>query len=183
MKLSKDQIQKIILGSMIFFGVIYAYFEFLIGPLGTARDAAMKDMEALSPKLAEARAQISKTKTLEEKAPASQMVLEQVQAMIPQGAPIAWVPTKLSELFKREGIEKMTARKAGEPAEKELTGFARLSWAVEIPKVDFLTMAGAVAALENSEPLMEIQTVDIEPLRENVQLQRVSMMLYNIARP
>lgn len=183
MKLTKDQTQKIVLGAMIVVGVIYAYFEFLIGPLGTARDAATKDMETLAPKLADARAQLTKTKSLEAKAPQSQMLLDQVQAMIPQGASIAWVPTRVSEIFKREGIEKTTVRKAGEPAEKDLTGYAKFSWAVEIPKVDFLSFAGAVAILENSEPLMEIQTLDIEPLRDNVQFQRVTLMLHNIARP
>ena len=182
MKLSREQIQKLVLGIMMFCGIIYSYFEFLLGPLSADREHALKETATLAPKIAAARTQISKTKAIEEKAPASQLVLEQVRAMIPQGAPIAWVPTKLTDLFKREGIEKPSARMAGEPAEKELTGFGKCAWAVEIPRVEFITFARALSVLENSEPLMEVQTVEVEAGRDNVQFQRVSINLHNIVR-
>jgi hypothetical protein len=182
MKLSKDHIQKIALGGMMFCGIIYSYFEFLLGPLSATREQAAKDTEALVPKIAAARAQIAKTKAIEEKAPASQQVLEQVKAMIPEGAPIAWVPTKLTDLFKREGVEKASARMVGEHSEKELSGFGKLAWSVEIPRVEFITFAAALSALENGEPLMEVQTLEIEAGRDNVQFQRVSFTLHNIVR-
>ncbi|MEO6740038.1 MAG: hypothetical protein ABIP20_07290 [Chthoniobacteraceae bacterium] len=182
MKLSKDQIQKISLGGMLFIGVTYSYFEFLLGPLSAGRETAKKEAAELVPKIAAARAQILKTKAIEDKAPASQHLLDQVQAMIPQGSPIAWVPTQISELFKREGIEKSSARMSGEPVEKELTGFGKYAWAVEVPSVEFVTFGKALAALENDEPLMEIQTVEIESGRTDVQFQHVSITLQNIVR-
>ena len=182
MKLTREQIQKIALGLMLFIGIIYSYSEFLLGPLSAAREHAVKETEALAPKISAARTQIAKTKSVEEKAPASQLLLEQVNAMIPQGAPVAWVPTRLTEFFKREGIDKCTARMAGEPAEKELKGFGKFGWTVEIPRVEFLTFAKALSALENAEPLMEVQTVEIEAGRDNIQYQRVSLTLHNIVR-
>jgi hypothetical protein len=182
MKLSREQTQKIVLGGMMFCGVIYSYFEFLMGPLSTAREFAIKETEALAPKIAEARTQITKAKALEEKAPASRQMLEQIRAMIPQGSPVAWVPTRLADFFKREGIEKATARMTGEPTEKELTGFGKFAWAVEIPRVEFVTFARALSAFENAEPLMEVQTVEVEAGRENVQFQRVSFVVHNIVR-
>ncbi len=180
MKLTKDQIQKIVLGGMLFCGVIYSYFEFLLGPLSAGREKAIKDTDALGPKITAARTQIAKTKAIEAKAPASQKVLEQVKAMIPEGAPIAWVPTKLADFFKREGVDRASARMTGELSEKELTGFGRCAWAVEIPRVEFITFAAALAALENGEPLIEVQTLEIEAGREDVQFQRVSLTLQNI---
>ena len=182
MKLSKDQIQKIALGGMLFCGVIYSYCEFLLGPLSAGREQAQKETAALVPKIAAARTQITKTKSIEARAPASQQVLEQVKAMIPEGAPIAWVPTKLTELFKREGVEKATARMAGELAEKELAGFGKFSWTVEVPRVEFNHFAAALSALENGEPLMEVQTLEIEAGRDDAQFQRVSLTLQNIVR-
>ena len=182
MKLSKDQIQKIALGGMLFCGVIYSYSEFLLGPLSAGRGQALKDTAALVPKIAAARTQITKTKSIEARAPASQQVLEQVKAMIPEGAPIAWVPTKLTELFKREGVEKVSARMAGEHSEKELAGYGKFAWTVEVPRVEFITFAHALSALENGEPLMEVQTLEIEAGREDAQFQRVSLTLHNIVR-
>jgi hypothetical protein len=182
MKLTKEQTQKIALGAMMFCGVIYSYFEFLLGPLSAGRELAAKETEALAPKIAAARTQIAKTKAIEQKAPASLELLDQVKAMIPQGAPIAWVPTRLTELFKREGVDKASARMAGEPAERDLAGFGKFAWTVEIPRVEFITFARALAVLENSEPLMEVQSLEIEAGRDNVQFQRVSLTLHNIVR-
>ena len=182
MKLTKDQIQKTTLGAMLFVGVTYSYFQFLLGPLSAGRETAKREAAELTPKIAAARAQIAKTKGIEDKAPASKLVLDQVQGMIPQGSPIAWVPTALAELFKRQGIEKSSARMSGEPAEKELTGFGRYAWAVEVPSVEFITFGKALAALENDEPLMEVQTVEIVAGRNDVQFQHVSVTLNNIVR-
>jgi predicted Holliday junction resolvase-like endonuclease len=182
MKLTKDQIQKSVLGAMLFCGIIYSYGEFLLGPLSAAREQAVKDAAELVPKIAAARAQIAKTKEVEKKAPASQTLLEQVKAMIPQGSPIAWVPTKITELFRREGVEKSAARMLGEVSEKEISGFAKYAWAVEVPRAEFITFAKALSALENEEPLMEVQFLDIEAGRENVQFQRMTITLHNIVR-
>lgn len=182
MKLSKDQIQKIALGGMLFVGVTYSYFEFLLGPLSAGREQAKREGAELTPKIAAAHAQIEKTKGIEAKAPEFQLLIDQVNAMIPQGSPIAWVPTELSELFKREGIAKSTARMSGEPAEKELTGFGKYAWAVELPSVEFITFAKALAVLENEQPLMEIQNMEIDAGRSDVQFQHVSINLHNIVR-
>ena len=182
MKLNKDQIQKIVLGAMLFCSVIYSYFAFLLGPLSAGRLQAIKDAEEIAPKIAAARAQITKTKAIEEKAPASLRLIEQVQTMIPQGAPIAWVPTKIADLFKREGVDKSAVRMAGELPEKELTGFGRYSWGVEIARVEFITFGRALSALDNDEPLMEILNMEVDAGHDDVQFQRVSITLQNIVR-
>lgn len=182
MKLTKDQIQKIALGAMIFCGVVYGYFDFLLGPQSVARATALKEAEALAPKIDAARAQIAKTKALETKETATQALLDQVKAMIPGGAPIAWVPTKISDLFKGEDVERVSSRMVNELAEKELAGYAKFSWTVEIPSVELITFGSALSTLENAEPLMEITSLDIEGSRESVQFQRVTFTLHNIVR-
>ena len=182
MKLNKDQIQKIGLSAMLCTGVTYSYFAFLLGPLSAGRETAKKETAEILPKVAAARAQIAKTKAIEEKAPASKLLLDQVNAMIPEGSPIAWVPTEIAELFKREGVEKASARMSGEPVEKELTGFGKYAWTVELPSVEFTTFGRALSAFENEEPLMEIQTVDIDSGRSEIQFQHISITLQNIVR-
>jgi len=182
MKLTKDQIQKIVLGGMMFFGVIYAYFTFLLTPLTTGREAALKEIEALGPKIDAARSQIAKTKAIEAKEPATRQLLAQVKALIPEGAPVAWFPTKLADHFKREGIDRVAVRMLSEAADKELPGFSRLAWAVEIPRVEFINLAVALAALENGEPLLEIHMLEIEAGRDDVQFQHALLTLNNLAR-
>ena len=182
MKLTKDQIQKIALGGMMFCGVIYAYFEFLLGPQSAGRERALKAAAALEPQITAARGQIAKTKALEEKDTETQHLLNEVKSMIPNGSPIAWLPTKVADLFKREGIDKANARMLNEVSEKELTGFSRISWAVDVPRAGFLTFAAALSALENGEPLMEVQGFEIEAAREDILNQRITFTLLNLVR-
>ena len=180
MKLTKDQKQKLALGGMIVIGVIYVYFEFLLGPLRRAEQAAASATKALEPKIAVAKAQMKKVEELKAKQPAAKQYMAQIKAMVPDGSPIAWFPPRIVEFFKKHGVDRVTARLNNETVEKDLTGFRRLNWGVEAPKANFITFATAVAALENGEPLIEIQSFEIEPLREDVGAQRSALILNNL---
>lgn len=180
MKLNKEQKQKIVLGVMMLVGGVYAFFEFLLGPLYKSRDLAAKNGAALNPKIVSARGQIAKTKELENKLPAAKKFTAQVITLIPDGSPVAWFPPKVGEYFKRHGIEKFSVRNNSETAEKDIPGFRKLSWGMEIPRADFVPFAKAVAEMENEEPLFEIQAIDIEVDRDEVQMQRVNLGIVNL---
>jgi hypothetical protein len=182
MKLTKEQIQKLAIGVVALCAVVYGFFAFLLGPLLNDRTQAQNETAALEPKIKAARAQLAKTKALEAKGPEATALLEAVKAMIPGGSPIAWVPTKVADILKSEGIDKSSTRLVNELPEKELTGFGRMSWAVEVPGADFLAFATALAKLENDEPLMEVHAFEIEAGREDVQKQRASLTVHNIIR-
>ncbi len=182
MKLNKDQKQKIVLGAMLLLGGVYAFFEFLLGPLYTARANATKSAATLEPKLKAARGQIAKTKELENKLPEAKKFTSQVVSLIPEGSPIAWFPPKIGDYFKKQGIEKFSVRSNSDVIEKEIPGFRKMNWGVELPRVDFVPFALAVAEMENEEPLSEIQAIDIEVDRDEVQLQRANLTIVNLAR-
>jgi hypothetical protein len=182
MKMTKDQKQKIVLGGMIVVGVIYAYFEFLLGPLRAGRQAAIQNAAALDPKIAAAQAQIAKVAALKQKEPQARLLMQQVDSMIPSGSPIAWFPPRIVDFFKKYGIDKITARLNSEPADKELTGFKCLNWGIEAPNVQFMQFAAAVSALENGEPLIQVQAFEVETSREEIGKERASLTLNNIIR-
>lgn len=182
MKLNKEQKQKVILSGMIVVGVIYAYFEFLLGPLNAAQRTAKANTATLEPKLADAKQQIAKTEALKKKAPDNQKIMAQVNAMMPEGSPIAWFPPRITEFFKRHGVEKVGCRMNNETLEKALPGYRKLNWGIEVPKTDFFSFAAAVSALENSEPLLEVQSIDIEAGRDDVSVQRAAIGVNNLIR-
>jgi hypothetical protein len=182
MKLSKEQTQKIVLGAMLVIGLIYSVIEFLIGPLQGQREAALKDADALDPKIRMAEAQIARTKGLAAQLPASKKLVAQVAAMIPDGAPVAWFPPRLSDYFKRQAIDKVNTRFNKEFPDKEITGYRWLNWGVEIPRADFIHFAAAVADIENGEPLIEIQGLDIEASRDEVQAQQITLTVNSLIR-
>lgn len=182
MKLSKDQQQKVILGAMLMVGVIYATNEFLLSPLALERAALADEMTSNEPKLREMRGQVARTKGLAEKAPAASKIIDQVGAMIPDGAPVAWFPPKISDFFKAGGVDKAVARFGTEALEKDLPGYRKLSWSVEIPNADFLRFASTLAKIENAEPLLEFTGFEIQANREQADTQRVLLSVQNIIK-
>lgn len=182
MKLGKDEIQKLVLGGLLFIGMVYSYFDLLLFPLKKRQEAALKSTVALGPEIQNAQAQIKKTQDLERSVPEKTVVLRQVDAMIPEGSPVAWFPTKVGDFFKRQGIEKATTKMNSEIPEKELPGFRRLAWGIDFPKVVYNQFGGAIAALENEEPLLEIRTLQIDASRDDAESQRSTITVHNLVK-
>jgi hypothetical protein len=100
--------------------------------------------------------------------------------MIPEGSPLAWFPPRVADYFKKQGIDKVGARPNSDAVDKELTTYRKLNWGVEIPRCDFMPFGAAVADLENGEPLLEIQALEIEVSRDEVGVQRANLTVNNL---
>ena len=175
MKLGKEEIQKIFLGVLLFIVLIYGYFEMLLGPLKKDRTRSEARITELNKKLSEAKGQIRRVQELEAAVPAAEEGVQAVKAMIPQGAPVAWFPPRVAEQFNREGLDKAATRTTGETADKDLPGFRRMTWSIDLAKVEFIPFAQALADFENNEPLAEITSMQIEAGNEDVELQRAAL--------
>jgi hypothetical protein len=182
MKLGKEEIQKLILGGLLLIGLIYGYFSMLLGPLKTRQETVRKNITGLGPQIADAKAQIRRTHELEQNAPAATMTVRQVEAMIPEGSPVAWFPPRVAEFFKRQGVDKSATKLNNEFAEKDLTGFRRMSWGVDLPKVEFAPFAAALAVLENEEPLLEITSMQLDASRDDVESQHALITVNNLVK-
>ena len=182
MKLGKEEIQKLVLGSLLLIGLVYVYFNMLLGPLAARQVTVRKSIADLEPQIAAAQAQIKKTAGLEAAAPKSTQTLAQISAMIPEGSPVAWFPKRLGDFFKSRGVEKASTRMNNEAEDKSLPGFRRISWSVDVPRVDFIPFAAAVAQLENEDPLVEIGTLVVDTSREDVDSQHILMTLNNLVK-
>ncbi len=182
MKLGKEEIQKLALGILLLIGVVYSYFDMLLFPELKKQDAVAKNIASLSPEIKKAQEQIKRAQDLEQSAPGKTQVVPQVEAMIPDGAPVAWFPPRISELFKREGIDKVAAKLNNETAEKDLPGFRRIAWTIDFPKVDFIGYARALSTLENDEPLVAVTSLSIEPSVDDVETQRALITVNNLVK-
>jgi hypothetical protein len=174
-KLSKDQIQKLLLSSMGFVGLVYVYFSFFLGPLNSSRDSALAQINELQDKVANSKNEMTKTAKLEKQAEAATSRFAALKALSPEGAPIAWFPPRIKAFFATQEIDKATARLESSASYKEadLASWMRYNWIIELPQADFSTLGKAVAALENSEPLLSITRVNIKALPEDPQFQQV----------
>ena len=180
MKLGKDEIQRLALGVLLLIAMIYSYFALLLGPLKVQQANTAKSIQAMEPQIAAAKAQIRKAQTVEESAPAARGTLEQIKAMIPEGSPVAWVPPQMAEFFKSRGVDKVSTRMNSELPEKDMPGFRRIAWGVDLPRVEFVPFAAALAQLENEEPLLEVTAIQVDGSREDIEAQHVLLTVSNL---
>ena len=176
-KLSKDQIQKLMLSTIGFIVLIYVYFSFFLGPLNGSRDTMLGQIDELQNKVANSKNELTKTSKLEQQADASTKRFAALKALSPEGAPIAWFPPRMKTFFANQEIDKATARLEGSGPFKEtdLAGWMRYNWLVDLPQADFSTLGKAVAALENAEPLLSITRINIKAMPEDPQFQQVTL--------
>jgi hypothetical protein len=177
--MSKEQKQKIMLGALLAIALIYIYFEFGLGPLSTKRKAAEREIATLTPKILDADKKIKVRDTLKAQIPAAEEFLVQIDKMIPEGAPVAWFPTMIGEHFKAGGGERVTTRMVAEVADPAVEGYKRISWTVEIPKVDIIEFGPMLANFENQQPLVDCSSMIIEFEKDEPQHQRISLNLNN----
>jgi hypothetical protein len=176
-KLSKDHLKKLMLSSMGFVGLVYVYFSFFLGPLNSSRDASLAQINELQDKVANSKNEMTKTAKLEKQAEAATSRFAALKALSPEGAPIAWFPPRVKAFFASQQIDKATARLESSAGYKEtdLANWMRYNWIIELPQADFSTLGKAVAALENSEPLLSITRINIRALPDDPQSQQVML--------
>lgn len=182
MKFGKDEIQKMFLGFLLLLGLLYYYFNMLLGPLNKEEEGARDAINDKSPQVDADKDIIKKAKMLKVKADEADATLDRVKTLIPDGSPVAWFPPLIIEFFKRQGIEKCAVHRGDESADKELNGFKNLSWSLDISHVEVVQLAMAVAAFENEHPLMEIDNLQIESGKENVQFQTARLNVNTVIK-
>jgi len=177
LKLTKDQVQKLMLSAIGFIVLVYVYFSFFLGPLNRSRDSMLATINEVQNKLGNSKGEITKATNLEAQATTATTRFAALKALSPEGAPIAWFPPRMKTFFANEEIDKATARLETSAAfkEPELATWMRYNWLIELPQADFSTLGKAVTALENSEPLLSIVRVNIRALPEDPQFQQVTL--------
>jgi len=175
-KLTKDQIQKMALSAVGFVILLYVYFSFFLGPLAKSRNAAEANIASLQAKLAGSKTEMTRAATLEKEATDATTRYAALQALSPEGAPIAWFPPRIKAFFANQQIDKVTTKPdgaAGVYKQAELAEWSKFSWQIDLPQTDFATVGKAVAALENNEPLLSISKLSIRAATEDAQFQQV----------
>jgi hypothetical protein len=178
-KFSKDQIQKMGLSVIGFFILLYVYFSFFLGPLNRSRDTALASIADLQGRMGSSKNELAKVKNLERQAGAATERFAALQALSPEGAPIAWFPPRIKTFFANQKIDKANARLDTTEAftQPELSSWINDGWTIDIPETDFATLGTAIAKLENTEPLIAITKLSIRASAAEPQFQQVTMAI------
>jgi hypothetical protein len=177
LNLTKDQIQKLALSTMGFIVLVYVYFSFFLGPLNKSHETMRASINDLQKKVGGSKNEMSKASNLEKQASAATTRYAALTNSNPEGAPIAWFPPRMKTFFSNQQIDKTTARLENSVPYKDadLSGWLRYNWMLDLPQTDFATLGKAVAELENTEPLLSINRINIHALTEDPQFQQVTL--------
>ena len=176
-KLSKDEIQKIALSAVGFIALIYVYLNFFLAPLAKSRATMQKTIADLHSKIEASKTEIPKATHLEKQASTATARYAALQALSPEGAPIAWFPPRMKLFFANQQIDKTTVRldSSGTYQQTQLANWLRYSWQIDLPQTEFSAAGKAIAQLENSEPLLSITRLSLRVGTDNPQYQQVSL--------
>ena len=176
-KLTKDQIQKMVLSALGFIGLLYVYFTFFLGPLSKSRAAAEGRIADVQAKIASSKSELTKVKNLEQQATSATTRFAALKGLSPEGAPIAWFPPRMKTFFNNQQIDRSTVRLEtnGPFKQPELAEWLRYTWQIELPQTDFATAGKAIAQLENGEPLLTVTRLSIKADANEPQYQQVSL--------
>ncbi len=180
-KLTKDQLQKLILSAIGFVILVYCYFNFFLAPLNRSREAAEKSIADLQAKLGSSKSEMTKASNLEKEATAATARFAAYKNLSPEGAPIAWFPPRMKLFFANQQIDKATARLDSSTTFKqpELSDWNKFNWLIDLPQTDFVGVGKALAELENSEPLLVISKLSMKAGNDDPQFQQVNLTASN----
>ena len=173
--MNKDQTKKLMLGGLGLIALLYVYFSFFLGPLNKSRNGIQSKIKDLQSKISTSKAEISKATKLEETAHAATVRYDALRALSPDGAPLAWFPPRMKTFFTNHQIDRVTTRleSSGSFKEKELAGWSRYLWDVDLPQADFESFGRAISQLENTNPLLAIKKLRIHAATEDPETQKV----------
>lgn len=175
--MNKEQTKRLLLGGLGLIGLLYVYFTYFLGPLNNSRNTLQSKIDDLQTKISTSKAEISKTTKLEESAHAATLRYDALRALSPDGAPIAWFPPRMKTFFTNYQIDKVTTRleSSGTFKEKELAGWSRYLWDIDLPQADFENLGNAMAQLENTNPLLSVKKLRIHAVTEEPEMQKVAL--------
>jgi hypothetical protein len=177
LNLSKDQIQKLAISTIGFVVLVYVYCSFFLGPLNHSQASMLASISALQKKVDSSESTMTNAASLERQASAAKTRYAALTNSSPEGAPIAWFPPRMKIFFANQQIDKTTARLESNVPYKEadLASWTRYNWMLDLPRADFSTLGKAVADLENTEPLLSINHINIHAVPDDPQFQQVSL--------
>jgi hypothetical protein len=172
---NKEQAKKLLLGGLGLIALLYVYFSFFLGPLNKSRDAVQAKIKDLETKISTSKTEISRAAKLEENAYSATVRYGALRALSPEGAPIAWFPPRMKTFLSSHQIDRGTTRLETTSAfkEKELAGWSRYLWIIDLPQTDFESLGNAVAQLENTNALLSIKKLRIHAATDDPEMQKV----------
>jgi hypothetical protein len=104
--------------------------------------------------------------------------------MVPDGAPLAWVPPRMRLLLSGDGVTGGVVRLINTfpIKQREVSAFVIDEWIIEFPSANFLTLVEGIARTENKNPLWRVVSVRIRANEADPEQQSATLGINTIVR-
>ncbi len=177
--LNRDQISRMILGVLMLIVGLVAFQSLLLSPLALRTKSQQAQIEESEVKLREANGTITRVTNLKKALEASKARLDKLLENHPRSAPIAWFPPMIQSFFSRQELQRAAVTLINRDVER-MGGYQLLEWSVDFSQADFFRLGAALATLENTDRLLEIQEITISVRPDDPEFQAVSLRLASI---
>lgn len=172
---NKQEIQKIVLAALFLFGILHGAFAFVLHPVQTKITSLQTKLADIKKRTEIASDHVKRRAELEASAPEAKLLLNQLDSLIPDGAPVAWFPTQMESFLKHEHIRSSKMNLMEEHEAKDLPGHKLFTWNIEFQPLEFHTLACAISDFENQEILVEINRIEIDASQDDPEAIRCTL--------
>ncbi|HWL52456.1 MAG TPA: hypothetical protein VNQ90_08480 [Chthoniobacteraceae bacterium] len=163
----------------------YVYFSILLGPLAKKEADAQQKITKLTPLISKAESLITRTKAIAESdtnAARAKVLHEIIDSTVPGGSSVVWLPERLDQCFRPNGVPRVTSRLVNEQADPQFTDYKRSQWDVEIARIPLPALGKSLAQFENQEGLAQITQLQIDTLPTHIEAQRVRFRFTTVVK-
>jgi len=183
-RLSSTEIKKIALSLIAAIAVAYCYFVFLLSPLRASAVQMLQTTAGLEEKIVGGKMSMQEMARREQSDVAAIARSETLKAMVPDGAPLAWVPPRMKSFLSGDGVKGGVVRLINTfpIKQREVSAFVIDEWIIEFPHANFLTLVEGIARTENKNPLWRVVSVRIHANDADPEQQSATLGINTIVR-
>jgi hypothetical protein len=180
--LSEEQMKRVFMGVLVLAGLVGLAWYLLLAPQKQDMTSERGKINTLKDQIREAEAAIKQAEAIATETNAANAEFESIIEDVPRGAPIAWVPPRINNYWRRQEFPDVTTEPSGiasinNPA---LAGFEKRVWQVTINDAPFVDFGIALSEFENKEILMQLTSLNVSASAEQPETQNITFTLQQI---
>lgn len=176
-QLSKDQMQRLILGLLLLVVGGAMVQTMLLQPMKKDIEANINALPNLEKTISELKREVRTSEQIAQKAVQLAPIPEQVFKDIPTGAPITWFPPQMTRYLEGKGAKNVVIARGGisKPGDPSLAMYDQLTWNINISAISYLKLGELIAALETDYPLIQVSSININMNMSDPEFQVVTL--------
>jgi hypothetical protein len=181
-KYTRENVKRLALAGLMLVILVIFFQSFLLGPAFQVIKGSSGAIENVDAELTKSASYRKRIEAMRRQVVQNSDLEKTLFVNQPTGDPIAWFPPRVENFFKKAGIPRCLAT-LSPPSESEIRGFRTYRCTIEFPGISFMQFGAALAAFENSDNLIEVQSLKVGAQTDDPATQSISLTVRVILKP